>query len=154
MHTPGLWRHKWYPIFFSLVVDNFGTKYIGIEHVIVLLHILINSIQLLRTGIVYCTVVSYFSGITINAQLIFPYQGMWQQPYTISIIHHHSGNNMHYIYGSNSDMVPNNKWHANWTYHPYCQTKKNTHTKNVGSVTILWKGSWIHYFGNLGIHCG
>jgi hypothetical protein len=32
-HTPGLRRHKWSPILFSLVVDNFGVKYVGREHV-------------------------------------------------------------------------------------------------------------------------
>jgi hypothetical protein len=29
---PGLWTHEWRPITFSLVVDNFGVKYIGEEH--------------------------------------------------------------------------------------------------------------------------
>jgi hypothetical protein len=32
-HTPGLWRHKWRPILFSLVVDDFGVKYVGKQHV-------------------------------------------------------------------------------------------------------------------------
>ena len=31
-HTPGLWRHKWRPILLSLVVDDFGIKYVGKEH--------------------------------------------------------------------------------------------------------------------------
>ena len=31
-HTPGLWRHKWRPILFSLVVDDFGIKYVGKQH--------------------------------------------------------------------------------------------------------------------------
>ncbi len=30
--TPGLWTHEWQPITFSLVVDNFGVKYVGKEH--------------------------------------------------------------------------------------------------------------------------
>ncbi len=30
--TPRLWTHEWHPITFSLVVDNFGVKYIGEEH--------------------------------------------------------------------------------------------------------------------------
>ena len=30
--TPGLWTHEWRPIFFTLVVDNFGVKYVGKEH--------------------------------------------------------------------------------------------------------------------------
>ena len=30
--TPGLWRHKWRPIMFSLVVDDFGVEYVGKRH--------------------------------------------------------------------------------------------------------------------------
>jgi len=26
--TPGLWRHKWRPVTFVLIVDNFGVEYI------------------------------------------------------------------------------------------------------------------------------
>ena len=32
--TPGLYRHVWRPIMFSLVVDDFGIKSQGIQHVI------------------------------------------------------------------------------------------------------------------------
>ena len=31
-HTPGLFKHKWRPVWFTLVVDDFGIKYIGGEH--------------------------------------------------------------------------------------------------------------------------
>jgi hypothetical protein len=30
--TPGLWKHKWGPMQFCLIVDNFGVEYVGIEH--------------------------------------------------------------------------------------------------------------------------
>ncbi|KAL7474380.1 hypothetical protein ACHAW6_000355, partial [Cyclotella cf. meneghiniana] len=30
--TPGLWRHIWHPVTFSLVVDDFGIKVVGITH--------------------------------------------------------------------------------------------------------------------------
>ena len=30
--TPGLWTHEWGPICFTLVVDDFGVKYVGDEH--------------------------------------------------------------------------------------------------------------------------
>ncbi len=30
--TPGLWKHKWHPIQFCLIVDDFGVEYVGIEH--------------------------------------------------------------------------------------------------------------------------
>ena len=38
--TPGLWRHKWRPIQFCLIVDDFGVEYVGIEHFNFLLDIL------------------------------------------------------------------------------------------------------------------
>ena len=31
-HTSGLWKHKRRPIKFSLIVDDFGVKYVGKEH--------------------------------------------------------------------------------------------------------------------------
>ena len=30
--TPGYWTHEWRPISFTLVVDDFGVKYVGKEH--------------------------------------------------------------------------------------------------------------------------
>jgi hypothetical protein len=30
--VPGLWTHDWRPIWFTLVVDDFGVKYVGKEH--------------------------------------------------------------------------------------------------------------------------
>ena len=38
--TPGYWKHDWRPISFTLVVDDFGVKYIGAEHVQHLLQVL------------------------------------------------------------------------------------------------------------------
>ncbi len=38
--VPGLWRHKWRPIQFTLVVDDFGVKYVGKEHALHLKHTL------------------------------------------------------------------------------------------------------------------
>ncbi len=38
--TPGFWRHKWHPIQFSLIIDDFGVEYVGIEHFNFLLNIL------------------------------------------------------------------------------------------------------------------
>jgi hypothetical protein len=32
--TPGLWRHKWRPIMFTLIVDDFGVEYVGEEHAV------------------------------------------------------------------------------------------------------------------------
>ena len=41
MHTPGLYRHIFQPVTFTLVVDDFGVKFVGLEH----LHHLVQSLQ-------------------------------------------------------------------------------------------------------------
>jgi hypothetical protein len=38
--TPGLWRYKWHPLQFCLIIDNFGVEYVGIEHFNFLLNLL------------------------------------------------------------------------------------------------------------------
>jgi hypothetical protein len=38
--TPGLWRHKWRPIQFCLIVDDFCVEYVGLEHFTHLLDVL------------------------------------------------------------------------------------------------------------------
>ena len=38
--TPGLWRQKWRPIQFVLIVDYFGIKYVGKQHTLHLLKVL------------------------------------------------------------------------------------------------------------------
>ena len=30
--VPGIWKHNWRPIQFTLVVDDFGVKYVGEKH--------------------------------------------------------------------------------------------------------------------------
>jgi hypothetical protein len=32
INTPGLWKHEWHSITFTLVVDDFCVKYVGKEH--------------------------------------------------------------------------------------------------------------------------
>ena len=38
--APGLWKHDTQPIQFTLVVDNFGVKYVGKEHAVHLKNVL------------------------------------------------------------------------------------------------------------------
>ena len=42
--VPGIWTHDWRPVQFTLVVDDFGVKYVGDEH----------TIHLRNTIEVYC----------------------------------------------------------------------------------------------------
>ena len=60
-HTPGLWKHISRPIQFSLVVDDFGVKYVGKKHALFLLQVLHKyyKTSIDWTGSLYC-------GITLN----------------------------------------------------------------------------------------
>ena len=50
----GLWNHKFRPVTFSLVVDDFGVKYIGKQHA----YHLIESIRKVKIGTIACNVAS------------------------------------------------------------------------------------------------
>jgi hypothetical protein len=53
---PGLWKHKMRPILFTLVVDNFGVKYVGKVHVDHLIWCFKQKYELTKdwTGDLYC----------------------------------------------------------------------------------------------------
>jgi len=57
VNTPGLWRHATRPITFTLVVDDFGVKYVGKEHADHLINCLKDETYKLTedwTGNLYC----------------------------------------------------------------------------------------------------
>jgi hypothetical protein len=55
-NTPGLWKHETRPISFTLVVDNFGVKYVGKERVDHLIRCIKQQYELTKdwTGDLYC----------------------------------------------------------------------------------------------------
>jgi hypothetical protein len=56
-HTHGLWTHNTRPISFSLVVDDFGVKYVGGEHAEHLMTCIRKNITFPATGMEQHTVV-------------------------------------------------------------------------------------------------
>ena len=56
INTPGLWKHTWRPITFTLVVDDFGVKYVGKEHADHLIECIKEKYKLTEdwTGDLYC----------------------------------------------------------------------------------------------------
>ncbi len=58
INTPGLWQHTWRPIQFTLVVDNFGIKYVGKEHMDHLIQCIKEKYKLTKdwTGDLYCRI--------------------------------------------------------------------------------------------------
>lgn len=57
-NTPGLWRHEWRPIIFSLVIDDFSIKYVGKEHADHLIKCIGKKYKLVKdwTGDLYCVI--------------------------------------------------------------------------------------------------
>ena len=57
-NTPGLWYHESRPISFTLVVDDFGVKYVGKQHVDHLIECLRETYKLTEdwTGALYCRI--------------------------------------------------------------------------------------------------
>ncbi len=55
-NTPGLWKHKTRPISFTLVVGDFGVKYVGKEHVNHLIRCIKKDYELTEnwSGDLYC----------------------------------------------------------------------------------------------------
>jgi hypothetical protein len=44
--TPGLWTHKWRPVQFTLIVEDFGIKYVGEENLQHLITVLKDSYEI------------------------------------------------------------------------------------------------------------
>ena len=67
-HTPGLWRHVTRPVQFTLVVDDFGVKYVGRQHALHLITALKTDHK--KTGDAYEVEVDWkgdlFCGITLD----------------------------------------------------------------------------------------
>ena len=58
MHTPGLWRHIFRPAQFTLVIDNFSVKFVGVEQLRNLAESLNKFYEILldTTGSKYCVI--------------------------------------------------------------------------------------------------
>jgi hypothetical protein len=58
VNTPGLWYHELHPNLFTLVVDNFGRKYVGEEHARHLIDSIKTTYVLTKdwSGNLYCSI--------------------------------------------------------------------------------------------------
>jgi hypothetical protein len=70
--TPGLWRHKWRPVSFVLIVDDFGLKYVGKRPPNTCTRRSHNITRLLLTRQALNLQASTSNGITPNARVAFP----------------------------------------------------------------------------------
>ncbi len=75
---PGLWKHKMRPISFTLLVDDFGVKYVGEEQVIHLIWCKNKNINSLRIGPENFIAVSSSIGIMMLEPLTYLCRGTLQ----------------------------------------------------------------------------
>ena len=74
-NTPGLWKHSWRPIKFTLVVDDFGVMYSGkehAEHLISTLQTLYPKVTTDWTGDLYCGIHLHWNHDYSNVELSMP----------------------------------------------------------------------------------
>ena len=74
-HTPGLWKHLWRPITFTLVVDDFGVKYVGrqhAEHLMTTLNKLYPKVTEDWTGTLYCGIQLKWNSDFSTVELAMP----------------------------------------------------------------------------------
>jgi hypothetical protein len=110
-HTHGLWTHNTRPISFSLVVDDFGVKYVGREHAEHLMPCIKKKYNISSdwNGGDYC-------GLTLeweykNAQSTYLCQDISKQHYINTNILPRHVQNKHHIRGIHPFMVPKrNLW--------------------------------------------
>jgi hypothetical protein len=74
LHMPGLWYHETCPILLTLVVDNFGIKFINDDNVRHLIASLKTRYKLTEDGQGTCIAVLPLSGITSTELLTSPCQ--------------------------------------------------------------------------------
>jgi hypothetical protein len=73
-HTPGLWQHLTRPISFTLVVDDFGVKYVGKEHVDHLIKCIKEKYELTEdwSGDLYCGIKLHWDYIARTVDISMP----------------------------------------------------------------------------------
>ncbi len=74
-NTPGLWKHEWRPIItFTLVVDDFGVKYVGEERAHHLIVCLKEKYKLVKdwTGDLYCRILLEWDYIKRTVMISMP----------------------------------------------------------------------------------
>jgi hypothetical protein len=73
-NTPGQWKHVSWPILFTLVVDDFGVKYVGIEHATHLINSIKESYDIVEdwNGDLYCGIALDWNHKTRTVDISMP----------------------------------------------------------------------------------
>ena len=95
--TPGIWKHKGIPICFTLVVDDFGVKYVVKEHARQLASVLKEHYEISEDWEGKNMSDSPLTGITRNDVSMCLCPGMWTTPSYASSMAHHGERNINHI---------------------------------------------------------
>ena len=75
-YMPGLWKHEWRPVQFTLVVDDFGMKYVGKGHALHLKQTLEKDYTVTTEKMDDNTLASHSTGTTNDDKCICRCQAM------------------------------------------------------------------------------
>eukprot|EP00804_Cyclotella_cryptica_P024520 CCRYP_014626-RA/>CCRYP_014626-RA protein AED:0.39 eAED:0.39 QI:0/0/0/1/0/0/2/0/256 len=106
--TPDFWKHDWRPISFTLCVDNFGVKYVGIKHAHHLIQKLNKHYKTSQDWKGEGYLVSQSHETIPSDRYIFPCQATVKMLATISTILFLPNHNINLILIHPAPMEPNN----------------------------------------------
>ena len=124
--TPALWKHDTKPIFFSLIVDDFGVKFIGNENANYLIQALHKSTPYPSTGLVPSSAYSPSTGTLPYTPVTSPCQCIYKQPCYNSNIHRQNAPNTPHTPGKNAPIARKSSTHKKTTLLLSCLQKQST----------------------------
>ena len=72
--TPGIWRHKWCPIIFDLIVYDFGIQYVGESHSQHQLHTHQELGRRVGWGLQVMTLTGYMLTNNLSTNVVYPWR--------------------------------------------------------------------------------
>jgi hypothetical protein len=143
--TQGIWQHVTRPIQFTLVVDDFGVKYVGAEHA----HHLIAALETDYTvskdwkGSLYCGITLNWDYANKHVDLSMPISKM---PCTSFNIHCPNAPNMHHTIGRSRPTANASSMCHCLTRYRLQQLQKSHGPKQLWAPSSTMLGRWIQRF--------
>ena len=133
INTPGLWRHETRPITFSLVVDDFGVKYVGKEHADHLINCLKEETYKLMedwTDDLYCGILLRWDYTACTLDILMPgYIKKQLLKY---------GHIMRWI-----QLGPKHSHHFHKIIHVNLPKKKSNKSRKLSEASCIMREQWI-----------
>ena len=143
--VPGLWTHKTWPISFTLVVDNFGVKYVGEEHVKHLMNCLRESYNITHKwkGKIYW----HHTWLGLRTKASWPVHARPYEKGTTAIQSLLSKETTGFTLPMRANQIrsQNTVWKdAGWRSISW-RSIQEIHTASMRKILVLWNGGRQHY---------